>query len=110
MFVPLSWISSEDFDILAWLAERDLVTTPKVLAFELDIPYEKIKNRLRVLESHNLLEHPPEDSVPEGVKSTGVYQITELGRRLASGDITIQEMRELEDEGAFNTEEDSDDP
>jgi DNA-binding HxlR family transcriptional regulator len=104
MIVPLSWITEEDFVILNWLAERDIVTTPKVLAFETDIPHETIKHRLRALESHNLLQHPPEEHVPSGVKATGVYGITDLGKRVASGDMTIQEMRELEKEGAFEEE------
>lgn len=100
--VPLSWIQEDDFVILQWLAERDIVTTPKVLAFELDIQYPQLKKRLGVLRDHNLIEHPPPGQVPDGVKATGVYQITDLGKEIAAGQLTIQEMREMEQEGVFD--------
>jgi hypothetical protein len=102
--VPLEWLVEDDFVILEWLAERDIVTTPKILAYELDIGYSQLRKRLSILERHNLLKHPGPEEVPDEVSAQGVYGITELGRRIASGDVTITEMRELSREGAFDEE------
>lgn len=100
--VPLDWLVEDDFAILQWLGERDIVTTPKVLAYELDIGYSQIRKRLHELENRNLIRHPSQTEVPNGVSATGVYLITELGKRIASGELTINEMRELAQDGAFN--------
>lgn len=100
-FVPLDWLVEDDFAILQWLAERDIVTTPKVLAYELDIGYSQIRKRLQVLEERNLVRRPEEPEVPNGVSASGVYMVTKLGKRIASGELTINEMRELAEQGAF---------
>ena len=100
--VPLDWIVEDDFVILEWLAARDIVTTPKLLAFELDIGYSQLRKRLSILEQHNVLKHPDPDDVPKDVSVQGVYEITELGKKVAAGDLTISELRALESDGAFD--------
>lgn len=108
--VPLDWLVEDDFAILQWLAERDIVTTPKVLAYELDIGYSQIRKRLHELENRNLVRRPVDREVPNGVSATGVYMITDLGKQIASGELTINEMRELAEEGAFTPDDTETDP
>lgn len=93
------WLPTDDDEsILAIMTTANIVITPKVLAFETDIKYSRIRHRLRELTEHGYIERPPE--APDDVSRNGVYQITDLGRQYHSGDITINELRNRSEQTA----------
>lgn len=101
--VPLNWMTDCDYQILEFLDRPGLVATTKVIVLNLtseDCSEPTLKKRVPTLRDRNLIEHP--ETVPEGVSKKGVYQITELGRRVVSGQISLSELHELEEEGAFD--------
>ena len=84
----------DDETILEFLAEHQIPTTAQIMAFELDVKHGQLKNRLRTLREHGMVKHP--DDIPEGLSARGVYEISALGRRFLEGDITLNELRELD--------------
>lgn len=80
--------------ILDWLNTHDAVATPRVLAFELrDYSHNSIKTEMRSLREFGFVAPP--DEAPDGLSTTGVYRLTEDGRRYLNGDMTVAELREL---------------
>lgn len=89
------WMVEDDMTILEFMRDHPTPTTAQILAFELDdIKHPQLKKRLRVLRDHGMVAAP--EHTPEGLSARGVYEITEFGRRYLSGDITIQEFREMD--------------
>lgn len=96
-----------DYQILEFLNQPGLVATSKVIVLNVqseDCSVPTLRKRIPTLRDRNLIEHP--EAVPNGVSKTGVYQITDLGRRIVDGDLSLNELRELEDEGVFDTNSD----
>ncbi len=87
------WVSDGEYTVLEFLVAHDIAITPKTVAFELDLPYNSVKQHLRGLHEAGFVATP--DDVPEGLTNTGVYRITDAGRRYVEGDITIEELRNL---------------
>lgn len=88
------WMTEDDYDILEYLVESGLTLTPKGLAYNLDgIGYFKAASRLQHLREHGMAEFP---EPIQGVKPTGIYRASELGRRFIAGDITVKQLREAE--------------
>lgn len=87
------WMTDDDIHILELLAETDASFTPKGMAFSLPaVNYYTIGNRLPVLKDRGFVEFP--EQKVEGVDQSGVYKITDLGRRFLNGDITLAELRD----------------
>lgn len=102
--MTLRWLTDCDYQILEFLNRPGLVVTTKVIVLNLtseDCSEPTLKKRVPLLRDRNLIEHP--ETVPEGVSKSGVYQITELGSRIVNGEISLNELRQLEDEGAFDS-------
>lgn len=83
--------NEDDEVILKTLSESGIVATPKMLAIETGIDYDILKNRMRELDAHGFVKNP--DTVPDGLSSRGVYELTELGERYLDGDVTVAELR-----------------
>lgn len=90
--MPPSGLNDADDEILHWMADCNIVVSPKILSYETDLPYETIKNRLPKLRAKGLIKHP--DITPDGVSSRGAYELTDLGHRYVTGEATIGELRE----------------
>lgn len=87
----VSWINKGPDDaILELLDETDMALTPKVMAFQIDYDYTYLRQRLGVLKEHGLIDHP--DATPQGMSSTGVYEVTSLGRRYLRGEASRDEL------------------
>lgn len=89
-----NWMTEDDLSILRFLEETDIVATAKVIAYNSTVSYSQVRNRIPVLDRRGMIEPP--DFEPEGVKQTGTYRITEMGRRFVRGDVTVGEFREWE--------------
>lgn len=101
--MPLNWMTDCDFQILEFLNRDGFRVTTKVIVLNLvseDCSESTLRKRIPTLAERNLIKHP--DSVPDGVSKTGVYEIAGMGKRIVEGDISLSELRELEDGGAFN--------
>lgn len=95
-----------DYQVLEFLNQPGLTATSKVIVINVasdDCRAPTLRKRIPVLRDRNLIEHP--ESVPEGFSKSGVYRITDLGRRIASGELSLNEIRELEEDGAFDLNE-----
>lgn len=91
-----SWMTEDDYRILEYLVETELTLTPKGLAYNLEgIGYYKAAARLQHLRDHGMVEFP--ESI-EGVKPSGIYRASDLGRRFVEGEITLNELRESIDD------------
>lgn len=100
--MPLNWLTDCDYQILEFLNRPGLVATSKVIVLNVvsdDCTVPTLRKRIPLLRDRNLIEHP--ETVPKEVSKTGVYQISDLGRRIVNGEISLGELRELEEEGAF---------
>lgn len=92
-----------DYQILEFLNRPGLVATSKVIVLNVesdDCSVPTLRKRIPTLRDRNLIEHP--ETVPDGVSKTGVYQISDLGQRIVNGELSLNELRELEDSGAFD--------
>lgn len=88
-------ISKGEEQVLAWFYEHDIVASPRTIAFELDLPHNSIKQHCMALVEYGFLEHP---QPPDGLTNTGIYAISNNGRRYIAGEMTISELRDLVDE------------
>lgn len=79
-----------DDAILELLDETGMALTPKVIAFQIEYDYTYLRQRLRALQEHGLIAYPEE--TPAGVSQSGVYEITQLGRRFLGGEASREEL------------------
>lgn len=86
-------ITDDDYDILEFIASRELVTDPKTVSVNLGIDHARVKHRMLHLLDAGFLKRP--DETPEGMSDRGLYEATELGKTYARGDMTVSELREL---------------
>lgn len=86
-------LSDAEYEILKFIADREMVADPKTVAANVDVPRNDIKNAMPRLMDKGFLKRP--DRVPEGLSPRGLYEVTELGQAYAEGDKTIAELRDL---------------
>lgn len=86
-------LTDEDYTILKFIADREMVVDPKTVAANVDVDRGVVKNRLPKLREQGFLKRP--EQVPDGLSPRGLYEATELGYAYAEGDKTIAELREL---------------
>ncbi len=79
------WMSPTDDLILQTLADSDLVLTPAVLAYNLDISRDHVNRRLSKFVEAGLVNRP----------DRGYYILSETGEQYLTGDL---DASELEDE------------
>lgn len=82
------------FRILRFLDDKGIVSTPKVITHVTEIDHDDVKTRLRDMERHGLVYQPEPWS--EKYKQRGLYEITDLGRRVVS---TLSELDDYPDNG-----------
>lgn len=87
------WMALNDSVVLEFLHEHDMELPPKPLFRNLNrhghkIGYSTVRLRLSELESHGLLEKDGD----------GYYELTDLGRQWVEGDLSEDDLDQLEDE------------
>nr|WP_205254139.1 MULTISPECIES: helix-turn-helix transcriptional regulator [Halostella] len=70
-------------------SEEPLVSTPKVIAANIDYKADTVRKRIRKLHDAGLVEYADEQA--------SLYQITEKGDRRLQGELTNDEIDEIED-------------
>lgn len=88
-------LTDDDFEILEFIGERDLITDVKTVEANLSIGYHRVNNRMRRLRELGLLKKP--ETTSDDISSKGLYEITELGLNLAKGDVSVGELRDMLD-------------
>lgn len=82
----VDWMTQSDERILEFLSEKDIVSSPSVIAANLEYNSNYISRRCRKLTQAGLIQR---------VDATN-YQVTTLGERFLSGDLTQNEVNDLE--------------
>lgn len=85
------WMSLNDLLILEFLQEHDLSLPPRPLYYNLnrrshDIGYSTVRKRVKILESHNLLEIEDEDR--------GYYAVSDKGQAYLNGELDVDDLEE----------------
>lgn len=83
----VDWMTRADDAILEFLlnkGNRPIVATPAVIEANIDYKISHVRNRLRELESAELVEYHDEDR--------GLYQITEKGRGYLNGELDAEDL------------------
>lgn len=81
------WMRPTDDLILETLAKSELVLTPAILAYNLDLDRSHVNKRLRSFEEHGLVHKP----------DRGKYGITERGLEYLDGSLDPNELEDSED-------------
>lgn len=85
------WMSLKDILILEYMQEHDLVLSPRLLHRNLvrqdhKIGYSTVRQRVKELEEHGLLEYDDEDS--------GHYVVSEKGREYLAGELSKDDLED----------------
>ena len=89
MVERVSWMSPIDYEILSFFEDHDIVASPKVIALNIEYDRQYTSKRCRALESEEILTS----------SETGVYSLSERGRKFLLGEIDPEEFEkdDLED-------------
>lgn len=71
-----------------WNDGNELVATPRIISANIDYKHNTVRTRVGTLRRVGLLEYFDKDD--------GIYQLTDLGRRLLNDELTDEELEELE--------------
>jgi DNA-binding transcriptional ArsR family regulator len=80
-----------DISIIEYLlneGNRELIANPKVIAVNIDYSPNTVREHMRPLRETKLVEYYDE--------SDGLYQISNRGRRYISGELSDEEVEEIE--------------
>lgn len=85
------WMSLNDLLILEFLHETDISLPPRPLYYNLnrrghDIGYSTVRKRVKILESHDLLDLEDEDR--------GYYAVSEKGERYLAGELDADDLED----------------
>lgn len=84
----IDWMTQADERILEFLSEKDIISSPGVIAANLGYNSNYISRRCRKLADAELIQRTDATN----------YQITELGERYLSGRLSQAEIKELEED------------
>nr|WP_167603407.1 helix-turn-helix domain-containing protein [Halorubrum sodomense] len=84
MVERVSWLSPVDYEVLEFFESHDIVTSPKVLAANIDYDRQYVSKRCQTLLSSGLLEQPED----------GLYRLSDLGRDFLAGDVEAEVIEE----------------
>jgi len=88
MVERVSWLSPVDYEVLGFFESHDIVTSPKVLAANIDYDRQYVSKRCQKLLSNGLLEQP----------EAGLYQLSELGRGFLAGEVDVEVIEDANGE------------
>lgn len=86
MVERVRWMSPIDYEILLFFEEHDIFVSPKVLGANIDYDRQYTSKRCRKLMDEGILQKD----------ESGLYTLTEKGRRFLAGDLDASELESEE--------------
>ena len=88
MVERVSWLSPVDYEVLGFFESHDIVTSPKVLAANIDYDRQYVSKRCQALLSSGLLVQP----------ENGLYELSDLGRDFLAGEVEPEVIEDAAEE------------
>ncbi len=80
----VSWMTNADDTILEFFEEHSIALPPAAVAYNIDFSYSHVRNRMRTLANHDLLQKVDEEK--------GYYEITDQGIAYLAGKLEAKEL------------------
>ena len=78
----IDWMTRADDYILEFLADHDIIASPRVISANIDYTHQYVNERMKPLREHELVENTGD----------GLYKITEKGSAYLSGDPDAEDL------------------
>jgi len=80
----VDWMTRADDYILEFLADHDIIASPRVISANIDYTHQYVNERMKPLREHSLVENT----------GNGLYQITQKGKDYLAGDLDADDLEE----------------
>ena len=80
----VSWMTNADDTILDFFEDHAIALPPAAVAYNIDFSYSHVRNRMRTLAAHDLLQKVDEEK--------GYYEITDRGIAYLAGELDAREL------------------
>jgi len=78
----IDWMTRADDYILEFLADHDIIASPRVISANIDYTHQYVNERMKPLREHELVENTGD----------GLYQTTEKGRAYLDGELDASDF------------------
>jgi predicted transcriptional regulator len=85
----VSWMTNADDAILEFFEDHAIALPPAAVAYNIDFSYSHVRNRMRTLADHALLQKVDEEK--------GYYEITDRGIAYLAGELDAKDLESNQD-------------